>query len=86
MKIVVAGQGAFGVKHIEAIQKINGITIASLAGGSPDTTADVARKYGIPHWTTNLHEALSQPGVEAETLLQRSLVVKHALDEHQSTP
>ncbi|HEY4341187.1 MAG TPA: Gfo/Idh/MocA family oxidoreductase [Steroidobacteraceae bacterium] len=68
MKIVVAGQGAFGVKHIEAIQKISGITIASLAGGSPDSTAEVARKYAIPHWTTNLEEALAQPGVEAAIL------------------
>jgi len=68
MKIVVAGQGAFGVKHIEAIQKISGITIASLAGGSADSTAEVARKYGIPHWTTNLDEALSQSGVEAAIL------------------
>jgi len=68
MKIVVAGQGAFGVKHIEAIQKISGITIASLAGGSPDSTAEVARKYGIPHWTTKLDEALAQPGVEAAIL------------------
>ena len=68
MKIVVAGQGAFGVKHIEAIQKIGGITIASLAGGSPDSTAEVARKYNIPHWTTSLGEALDQPGVEAAIL------------------
>ena len=68
MKIVVAGQGAFGVKHIEAIQKISGITIASLSGGSPDSTAEVARKYAIPHWTTNLDEALAQPGVEAAIL------------------
>jgi 2-hydroxy-4-carboxymuconate semialdehyde hemiacetal dehydrogenase len=68
MKIVVGGQGAFGVKHIEAIQKIGGITIASLAGGSPDSTAEVARKYGIAHWTTNLAEALAQPGVEAAIL------------------
>jgi 2-hydroxy-4-carboxymuconate semialdehyde hemiacetal dehydrogenase len=68
MKIVVAGQGAFGVKHIEAIQKISGVTIASLAGGSPDSTAEVARKYGIPHWTTNLAEALAQPDVEAAIL------------------
>jgi len=28
----------------------------------------VARKYGIPHWTTNLDEALAQPGVEAAIL------------------
>ena len=68
MKIVVAGQGAFGVKHIEAIQKISGITIASLSGGSPDSTAEVARKYGIPHWTTKLAEALAQPGIEAAIL------------------
>jgi 2-hydroxy-4-carboxymuconate semialdehyde hemiacetal dehydrogenase len=68
MKIVVAGQGAFGVKHIEAIQKISGITIASLAGGSADSTAEVARKYGIAHWTTNLDEALAQPDVEAAIL------------------
>ena len=68
MKIVVAGQGAFGVKHIEAIQKISGVSIASLSGGSPDSTAEVARKYGIPHWTTNLDEALAQPGVEAAIL------------------
>jgi 2-hydroxy-4-carboxymuconate semialdehyde hemiacetal dehydrogenase len=68
VKIVVAGQGAFGVKHIEAIHKISGITIASLAGGSPESTAEVARKYAIPHWTTNLDEALAQPGVEAAIL------------------
>jgi 2-hydroxy-4-carboxymuconate semialdehyde hemiacetal dehydrogenase len=68
MKIVVAGQGAFGIKHIEAIQKIEGIEVASLAGGSPDSTAEVARKYGIPHWTTDLGESLARPGVQAAIL------------------
>ena len=68
MKIVVAGNGAFGVKHIEAIQKIGGVTIASLAGGTADSTREVAAKYGIPHWTTDLDEALAQPGVEAAIL------------------
>lgn len=68
MKIVVAGPGAFGIKHIEAIQKIQGITIASLAGDKADVTRDVAAKYGIPHWSTNLDESLAQPGVEAAIL------------------
>jgi len=27
MKISVAGQGAFGVKHLEAIEKIDGIEV-----------------------------------------------------------
>jgi 2-hydroxy-4-carboxymuconate semialdehyde hemiacetal dehydrogenase len=68
MKIVVAGQGAFGVKHLEAIQKIEGIEVASLAGGSPDSTKAVAERFAIPHWTTDLGEALARPGVEAAIL------------------
>ena len=33
MKIALAGQGAFGVKHLEAVSKIEGIEVATLAGG-----------------------------------------------------
>src|SRR5688572_1894911 len=68
MKICVAGQGAFGIKHIEAIRNIPGIEVATLAGGSPDSTKEVAEKYGIPHWSTDLGECLAQPGVEAAIL------------------
>jgi 2-hydroxy-4-carboxymuconate semialdehyde hemiacetal dehydrogenase len=68
MKVCVAGQGAFGVKHIEAIQKIPGIEIATLAGGSADSTAEVAKKFGIPHWSLDLAECLARPGVTAAIL------------------
>ncbi|MDO8800753.1 Gfo/Idh/MocA family oxidoreductase [Phenylobacterium sp.] len=68
MKIVMAGQGAFGIKHLEAIEKIDGVEVVSLAGGSPDSTKAVAERFRIPHWTTNLGEALAQPGVEAAIL------------------
>jgi len=68
MKICIAGQGAFGIKHIEAIQKISGIELATLAGGSADSTAEVAKKFNIPHWSTDLAECLRQPGVEAVIL------------------
>jgi 2-hydroxy-4-carboxymuconate semialdehyde hemiacetal dehydrogenase len=68
MKIVVAGQGAFGIKHLEAIQKIDGIEVVSLAGGNPAGTEEVAKKFGIPHWTGDLAESLKQPGVEAAIL------------------
>ena len=68
MKVCIAGQGAFGIKHIEAIQKIPGIEIVTLAGGSADSTRDVAQKYSIPHWSTRLDECLAQPGVEAAIL------------------
>ena len=68
MKVCIAGQGAFGIKHIEAIQKIPGIEIVTLAGGSADSTREVAQKYKIPHWSTNLDECLAQPGVVAAIL------------------
>lgn len=65
MKIVMVGQGAFGQKHLDGLQKIDGAEVVSLAGGKPESVEAVARKYGIPHWTSNLDEALEQPGVDA---------------------
>jgi 2-hydroxy-4-carboxymuconate semialdehyde hemiacetal dehydrogenase len=68
MKVVMAGQGAFGVKHLEAIAKIEGVEVVSLAGGSEGSTREVAKRFGISHWTLDLGEALAQPGVEAAIL------------------
>src|SRR5215467_967516 len=68
MKICMVGQGAFAKKHLDGLARIKGAEVVTIAGGSPDTTEAVARKYGIPHWTTNLEEALAQPGVEAVIL------------------
>jgi 2-hydroxy-4-carboxymuconate semialdehyde hemiacetal dehydrogenase len=68
MNVALAGQGAFGVKHLEAIRNIAGIKVISLAGGRPETTHEVARKFEIPHWTTDLAETLKQPGLDAVIL------------------
>ncbi|MEJ0024022.1 MAG: Gfo/Idh/MocA family oxidoreductase [Alphaproteobacteria bacterium] len=68
MKVAIGGQGAFGIKHIEGIQAISGVEIVSLVGGSPDSTKEVAAKFNIPHWTTDLAETLAKPDVEAVIL------------------
>jgi 2-hydroxy-4-carboxymuconate semialdehyde hemiacetal dehydrogenase len=68
MKIVVAGVGAFGQKHLDAVKLIGGIEVASIVGRELAPTEEVARKYGVPHATTDLAEALTQPGVEAVIL------------------
>ena len=65
MKVALAGQGAFGIKHLEAIQNIPGIEVISLAGGRPAGTEEVAKKWKIPHWTSDIGETLKQPGLEA---------------------
>jgi 2-hydroxy-4-carboxymuconate semialdehyde hemiacetal dehydrogenase len=68
MRVIMAGQGAFGVKHLEAIHKIGGIEVVSLVGGSLGSTREVAERFKIPHWSLDLAEGLAQPGVEAAIL------------------
>src|SRR6202140_4373568 len=68
MKVGVAGQGAFGQKHLEGIAKIPGIEVITLSGGNQAATEEVAKKFKIPHWTGDLGESLKQPGLEAMIL------------------
>jgi 2-hydroxy-4-carboxymuconate semialdehyde hemiacetal dehydrogenase len=68
MKVGLAGQGAFGIKHLEAIRNIPGIEVITLTGGNQESTKEVAQKFGIPHWTGDLAESLKQPGLEAMIL------------------
>ncbi|MDB4844891.1 Gfo/Idh/MocA family oxidoreductase [Hellea sp.] len=69
MKVVVAGEGAFGRKHLAALANIDGIEVVSLAGGVEQTTEKVAGEYKIPHWSLDLSECLAQPGVDAAILV-----------------
>jgi 2-hydroxy-4-carboxymuconate semialdehyde hemiacetal dehydrogenase len=68
MRVILAGAGAFGIKHLEALAKIDGIEVASLVSRDPEATAGVARRWNIAHHTTDLAESLAQPGVEAALL------------------
>ena len=60
MKICVAGQGAFGQKHLDALKRISGVEVVSLIGGNPAGTEQVARKYGVPHWGHDLAEGIKR--------------------------
>ncbi|MCZ6604445.1 MAG: Gfo/Idh/MocA family oxidoreductase [Alphaproteobacteria bacterium] len=68
MKVVLAGVGAFGKKHLDGIAKIDGVEIVSLVGRRLEPTREICEKYGVAHATTNLDEGLTQPGVEAAIL------------------
>ncbi|MEP7314386.1 MAG: Gfo/Idh/MocA family oxidoreductase, partial [Pseudomonadota bacterium] len=68
MKIGLAGQGAFGIKHLEAVANIPGIEVITLTGGNQESTAEVAKKFNIPHYTGDIGESLKQPGLEAMLL------------------
>jgi 2-hydroxy-4-carboxymuconate semialdehyde hemiacetal dehydrogenase len=60
MKICVAGQGAFGQKHLDALKRIPGVEVTSLIGGNPQGTEEVAKKYGIAHWGHDLAEGIKR--------------------------
>ena len=68
MKIALAGAGAFGIKHLDGLQLIDGVEVVSLVGRELEKTKDVAAKYGIGHVTTDLAESLAVDGLDAVIL------------------
>ncbi len=68
IKVALAGAGAFGIKHLDGIKNIDGVEVVSLISRELEKTQEVADRYGIPHATTELAEALALPEVDAVIL------------------
>jgi len=68
MKICLAGEGAMGRNHMRVLLDIEGVEVASLAGGVVDDTRAFAEEFSIGHWSTDLQDCLTQPGIEAVLL------------------
>jgi 2-hydroxy-4-carboxymuconate semialdehyde hemiacetal dehydrogenase len=68
IKVALAGAGAFGIKHLDGIKNIDGVEVVSLISRELEKTKEVADRYGIPHATTELAEALALPEVDAVIL------------------
>ncbi len=68
IKAALAGAGAFGIKHLDAIAQIEGVEVVSLISRDLEKTREVAAKYGIGHVTTELSDSLALPEVDAVIL------------------
>ena len=68
IKVALAGAGAFGIKHLDGIQNIDGVEVISLIGRELDKTQEVAKKYGVGHVTTELSESLKLAELDAVIL------------------
>ena len=68
IRVALAGAGAFGIKHLDALKLISGVEVVSLVGRELPKTREVARKYGIDHATTELSESLARPDVDSVIL------------------
>ena len=68
IKVALAGAGAFGIKHLDAIKLIDGVECVSLISRELAKTQEVADKYGIAHVTTDLADSLALKHVDAVIL------------------
>ncbi|MFO0443623.1 MAG: Gfo/Idh/MocA family oxidoreductase, partial [Betaproteobacteria bacterium] len=68
LKVALAGAGAFGLKHLDALKLVDGVEVVSLVGRELDKTRQAAAKYGVGHVTTDLADTLKLPGLDAVIL------------------
>jgi 2-hydroxy-4-carboxymuconate semialdehyde hemiacetal dehydrogenase len=68
INIALAGAGAFGIKHLDALKLIDDVKVVSLIGRELPKTQEVADMYGIEHVTTDLVETLKIKEVDAVIL------------------
>jgi 2-hydroxy-4-carboxymuconate semialdehyde hemiacetal dehydrogenase len=68
MRIALAGTGAFGVKHLDGLANIDGVTVTAVVSRRLEQAEEVARKYGVGHATTSLDEVLARDDVDAVIL------------------
>ncbi len=66
--VALAGAGAFGIKHLDAIKLIDGVKVVSIVSRELSKTQEVADKYGIAHVTTDLADSLKIKEVDAVIL------------------
>jgi 2-hydroxy-4-carboxymuconate semialdehyde hemiacetal dehydrogenase len=68
MRIALAGAGAFGEKHLDALKLIDGVEITSIISRTLEQAQAVAAKYGAVHASTELEDALAREDVDAVIL------------------
>jgi len=68
IRAALAGAGAFGLKHLDAIKNIAGVEVVSVMSRELGKTKEVAAKYGIAQATDNFDDILANKDVDAVIL------------------
>ena len=61
VKICVAGEGAIARKHLDGIARIDGVEVASLAGGNATDTEELAKNAASPTGRSTWPKAWRSP-------------------------
>ncbi|MFM0228448.1 Gfo/Idh/MocA family oxidoreductase [Paraburkholderia dipogonis] len=68
LRICIAGAGAFGVKHIEALSAIDGAVVTTLVGRDAGRTAEVGARFGIGDTSTDFAATIARKDIDAVIL------------------
>jgi 2-hydroxy-4-carboxymuconate semialdehyde hemiacetal dehydrogenase len=68
VRVAVAGAGAFGIKHLDALQLIEDVEVAAVVSRRVEQAHDVAETYGVPLATDDLNDVLNDDSIDAVIL------------------
>ncbi|HUY16385.1 MAG TPA: Gfo/Idh/MocA family oxidoreductase [Acidimicrobiales bacterium] len=68
MRIALAGAGAFGIKHLDALARIDDVEVTAIVSRRLEQARDVAQRYGASFAGTELSEVLERDDVDAVIL------------------
>lgn len=68
VRIALVGAGAFGIKHLDGLKNIDNAEVTYIVSSTKEKAQEVANKYGVPHATGELNEALASSEVDAVIL------------------
>lgn len=68
MRITLAGAGAFGIKHLDALARIDDVEVVTIVSRTLEQAREVAQTYGVAQATTDLQDALDSTQVDAVIL------------------
>ncbi|HVB50879.1 MAG TPA: Gfo/Idh/MocA family oxidoreductase [Acidimicrobiales bacterium] len=68
VRVAVAGAGAFGIKHLDALARIDDVEVVSIVSRTIEQAQEVAARYGAAQATVDLQDSLDNPDVDAVIL------------------
>jgi len=68
IKVALVGLGAFGMKHLDAVENIDYADVTAFVVRNAGTVKDLAAERGVPHVYDNLDEALKSGTFDAAIL------------------
>jgi len=68
LRVALAGAGAFGIKHLDALAQIEDVEVTSIVSRRLAQAKEVAAKYDVAHAATDLEQVLGRDDVDAVIL------------------